>query len=145
MDLGSSFTASSQGPCYARTGKPFQLHGGGHSERSFIHIQDVVRATLIVMMPNQEALAFVDPRGDQYSHVVHESVTFVVLTSSVVEDGDERLGKDQSYLLDSTAMREYFSRRDQVSLPDGLVDTLEWVDAHLEQIKTLPWHYQHKA
>ena len=63
----------------------------------------------------------------------------------MVEDGDERLGKDQSYLLDSTAMREYFSWRDQVSLPDGLVDTLEWVDAHLEQIKTLPWHYQHKA
>ena len=27
----------------ARTGKPMQLHGGGHSVRAFIHIQDVVR------------------------------------------------------------------------------------------------------
>ena len=29
-----------------RTGKPMQLHGGGKSTRSFIHIKDVVSATL---------------------------------------------------------------------------------------------------
>ena len=29
-----------------RTGKPMKLHGGGNSVRSFIHIKDVVRATL---------------------------------------------------------------------------------------------------
>ena len=30
----------------ARTGESMQLHGGGHSVRAFIHIKDVVRATL---------------------------------------------------------------------------------------------------
>ena len=30
----------------AKTGKQFELHGDGNSERSFIHIADVVNATL---------------------------------------------------------------------------------------------------
>jgi dTDP-glucose 4,6-dehydratase len=64
---------------------------------------------------------------------------------SVVEDSGERLGKDQSYLLDSTAMRENFGWSDKVNLTDGLADTLSWVDTNLEQLKTLPWTYQHKA
>ena len=38
----------------ALTGKPMQLHGGGHSVRSFIHIQDVVTATLgLHLMPSR--------------------------------------------------------------------------------------------
>jgi dTDP-glucose 4,6-dehydratase len=132
----------------ARTGKPMQLHGGGHSERSFIHIRDVVRATL--------QLAFEAEPGSTWHLSTREAISIRVLveticercgvlSTSVVEESGERLGKDQSYLLDSTAMREHFGWRDQVSLNDGLIDTLAWVDAHLEQLKTLPWTYQHKA
>ena len=132
----------------ARTGKPMQLHGGGHSERAFIHIQDVVRATLQLAL---EA----DP-GTTWHLSTREAISIRSLVEmicercgakfdSVVENSDERLGKDQSYLLDSTAMRENFGWSDQVSLSDGLTDTLAWVDAHLEQITNLPWTYQHKA
>ena len=67
------------------------------------------------------------------------------MLGSVVENSEERLGKDQSYLLDSTAMRENFGWCDHVRLTDGLADTLAWVDAHLGQITNLPWTYQHKA
>ncbi len=42
-------------------------------------------------------------------------------------------------------MRERLGWRDQVSLPNGLTDTLAWVDANLDLLKTLPWAYQHKA
>jgi dTDP-glucose 4,6-dehydratase len=132
----------------ARTGKPMQLHGGGHSERSFIHIRDVVRATL--------QLALEAEPGSTWHLSTREAISIRALVEticercalpfdSVVEESSERLGKDQSYLLDSTAMREHFGWGDQVSLDDGLIDTLAWVDAHLEQLKTLPWTYQHKA
>ena len=63
----------------------------------------------------------------------------------MVEDSGERLGKDQSYLLDSTSIREAFCWSDQVSPEEGLTETLAWVDSHLDQLKTLPWTYQHKA
>jgi dTDP-glucose 4,6-dehydratase len=132
----------------ARTGKPMQLHGGGHSERSFIHIHDVVSATL--------RLALEAEPGSTWHLSTREAISIRALVericdhcgvafSSVVEDTGERLGKDQSYLLDSTAMREQFGWSDQMSLTDGLADTLAWVDTHLENLKTLPWSYQHKA
>jgi dTDP-glucose 4,6-dehydratase len=132
----------------ARTGQPMQLHGGGYSERSFIHIQDVVRGTLQLAL---EA----DP-GSTW-HLSTREATSVrclveqickrcgALFSSVVEESGERLGKDQSYLLDSSAMRERFRWSDQVSLDEGIKDTLAWVDAHIYQLNTLPWTYQHKA
>jgi dTDP-glucose 4,6-dehydratase len=68
-----------------------------------------------------------------------------VTFSTVVEDSGERLGKDQSYLLDSRSIREAFGWSDHVSLEEGLSDTLGWVDHHLDQLQTLPWTYQHKA
>ncbi len=132
----------------ARTGQPMQLHGGGHSERSFIHIHDVVRATL--------QLALEAEPGSTWHLSTREAISIRRLVesicercsvpfASVVEESGDRLGKDQSYLLDSSAMRERFGWRDQVSLTDGLSKTLDWVDSNLDLLKTLPWTYQHKA
>jgi len=132
----------------ARTGKPMQLHGGGYSERCFIHIRDAMRATLWLAL---EA----DP-GSTWHLSTREPISIRALVericercgvplSAVVEESGERLGKDQSYLLDSTSIREAFGWNDQVSLEEGLSDTLDWVDKHLDQLKPLPWTYQHKA
>ncbi len=132
----------------ARTGQPMQLHGGGHSERSFIHIHDVVRATL--------QLALEAEPGSTWHLSTREAISIRALVesicercgvplASIVEESGDRLGKDQSYLLDSSAMREGFGWRDEVRLADGLSDTLAWVDASLDRLKTLPWTYQHKA
>jgi len=132
----------------ARTSKPMQLHGGGYSERCFIHIRDAMQATLQLAL---EA----DP-GSTWHLSTREPISIRALVericercgvpfSALVEESGERLGKDQSYLLDSTSIREAFSWNDQVSLEEGLSDTLAWVDKHLDQLKTLPWIYQHKA
>ena len=132
----------------ARTGRPMQLHGGGYSERSFIHIRDVVRGTL--------QLALEADAGSTWHLSTREAISIRALVEticercgapfeSVVEESGERLGKDQSYLLDSSAMRESFNWSDQVTLAKGLSDTLAWVDDHLEQLNALPWTYQHKA
>jgi len=132
----------------ARTGKLMQLHGGGYSERCFIHVRDAMQATLQLAL---EA----DP-GSTWHLSTREPINIRALVericercgvpfSAVVEESGERLGKDQSYLLDSTSIREAFGWSDQVGLEDGLSDTLAWVDHHLEQLKTLPWTYQHKA
>ena len=73
-------------------------------------------------------------------------LTVQVLTSTLfVENSDERMGKDQSYLLDSASMRQVHGWSDQVTLEQGLQETLDWVDANLATLKNLPWNYQHKT
>jgi len=132
----------------ARTGKPIKLHGGGYSERCFIHISDAMQATLRLAL---EA----DP-GSTWHLSTREPISIRALvericercgvpSSAVVEESSERLGKDQSYLLDSTSIREAFGWNDQVGLEEGLTETLAWVDENIDQLKTLPWTYQHKA
>tara|TARA_B100002051_G_scaffold221936_1_gene216057 strand:- start:236 stop:1258 length:1023 start_codon:yes stop_codon:yes gene_type:complete len=132
----------------ARTGKPMQLHGGGHSVRAFIHIKDVVRATL--------QLAIEGVPGSTWHLSTQESFSIKELVEQIcnlagasyrelVQSSEERLGKDQSYLLESSAMRQVHGWSDQISLEKGLQETLAWVDANLPTLKTLPWSYQHKS
>ena len=65
--------------------------------------------------------------------------------NDLVECNEERLGKDQSYLLDSSAMRQVHGWSDRITIQEGLQETLEWVNANIDTLKTLPWSYQHKT
>ena len=132
----------------ARTGKSMQLHGGGHSERAFIHIKDVVRATLQLAMEGEPGSTW--HLSTQKSCSIRELVEKICNLAGasfhdIVETSEERLGKDQSYLLDSSAMRQVHDWSDQYTLQQGLHETLAWVDANLATLNTLPWSYQHKS
>jgi len=132
----------------ARTGQKLSLHGGGHSVRSFIHIQDVARAT--------RQLALEAPAGESYHLSTRETVSIRELVeqlcaltdvdfSEVAEVSADRLGKDQAYLLESKKIREQFGWSEQISLETGLQETLQWLDANLETLKQQPDTYKHKA
>jgi len=132
----------------ARTGKPMQLHGNGESVRAFIHISDVVRATLTLALEGEPGSSWHLSSRESYSIKQLVEMMCTLTNSSFkdfVESSDERLGKDQSYLLDSSAMRQVHNWTDQVSLQQGLEETLSWVDSNLEILKSLPWNYQHKS
>ena len=49
----------------------------------------------------------------------------------ITEITNERLGKDQSYLLDSSKVRENMDWQDKISLKRGLEETFEWVDQNI--------------
>lgn len=132
----------------ARTGRSMELHGGGHSRRCFIHIRDAMRATL--------KLAFEADPGTTWHLSSKDPVSIKELVGKIMERCDasvdkivkvseDRLGKDQNYLLDSTAIRESLGWYDEISLDDGLDETLSWIDSNIETLRTLPWSYQHKA
>ena len=132
----------------ARTGKPMQLHGGGTSVRAFIHIRDVVKATMQLALEAEPGTTW--HLSSQNSCSIKSLVEKIcTLTnadySAFVEESNERLGKDQNYLLDSTAIRQIHGWSDQVSLEKGLQETIEWVDANMDTLKALPWNYQHKT
>jgi len=132
---------------FARLGKKMKLHGGGLSIRSFIHMDDVSSATM--------KIAFDGIPGESYHISTKDTITIrglvekiCVLTKAnftdLVEISEERLGKDQAYLLDSNKLRNNFNWQDNINLELGLIDTLSWVDNNLEKLKSLPADYIHK-
>jgi len=131
----------------ALTGKKMNLHGGGHSVRGFIHIHDAMRATLKLALKASPGSTWHLSTKDSLS--IRELVGKICkLTGtefqSIVNIGTERLGKDQSYLLDSSAIRNVHGWSDQISLDTGLNETIEWVKSNLKHLETMSWDYQHK-
>ena len=132
---------------YARLGKKMKLHGGGLSTRSFIHMDDVSAATFKIALDGIP--------GDSYHISTNETITIRGLVEKIceltntiftelVEVSEDRLGKDQAYLLDSTKLRENFTWQEKINLEQGLTNTLSWVDTNLEILKSLPADYIHK-
>jgi len=133
---------------YILLGKKLQLHGGGHSERSFIHIDDVSKATSLIA---QSGIV-----GDCYHIATKSTVTIrqlVVLICEtmsadfnlVCEVVDDRKGKDAAYLLNSEKVRTELNWQDTINLEQGIVRTITWAKNNLPHLQVLPQNYIHKA
>ena len=129
------------------TGQALELHGGGVSTRSFIHMNDVSRATWQIA---QNA-----PVGETY----HISTDRIISIRALVENlcqmlqlpfeknvtvVGERLGKDSAYWLNSKKLHQDLGWKDEIALEQGLLQTIEWVQKNLEILKMQPMHYIHK-
>jgi dTDP-glucose 4,6-dehydratase len=129
------------------TGRTLELHGGGVSTRSFIHIDDVSCATWRIA---QHA-----PIGETY-HIstdriiaIKDLVALICNMLKVPFDAHvkivgERLGKDSAYWLNSTKLRIQLGWQEKISLEKGLQETLHWAQTNIETLKQQPIHYIHK-
>ena len=128
-------------------GRKLQLHGGGVSRRSFIHMDDVSDATMKIMLNGKN--------GETYHISTGEIVSIRELVESVcrkldvrfedhVEVVGERLGKDAAYQLDSTKLRSELGWQDKISLDQGLDQCIDWVKKHFDVLKSQPYDYIHK-
>ena len=132
---------------YARLGKKMNLHGGGSSIRSFIHMDDVSMATLKIATEGNPGESYHISTNDTVSiRGLVEKICDLTNTSfsDLVNVSDDRLGKDQAYLLDSNKLRNDFTWQNEINLEEGLKDTLSWVDNNLDLLKKLPADYVHK-
>jgi dTDP-glucose 4,6-dehydratase len=129
------------------TGKPLQLHGGGLSTRSFIHMDDVSAATWLIA---SEA-----PVGETYHISTDRVVSIRELVEMLcerlgkrfnqcVEVVGERLGKDSAYWLNSSKLRSTLGWRDEITLEAGLESTISWVRNNLSALEKQPTSYMHK-
>ena len=130
------------------TGATLELHGGGHSVRSFIHMTDVADATLRVMEKAKPGDIFHVSTTRQIS--IKDLVMLIAKQIGVdaqkhVQVVGDRLGKDSAYLLDATALKEKLGWQDTVSLEQGIDDVIQWVSAHMDTLLALPQNYEHKA
>jgi dTDP-glucose 4,6-dehydratase len=132
---------------FVKTGRVLQLHGGGRSVRSFIHARDVADATWRAarQSPPGEAWHF----STDHCLSIRELVERICRRlgadfSQVVQIVGDRPGKDAAYLLDSAKARSVLGWKDQVTLDQGIDETIAWVEKNLEELKKQPCDYIHK-
>ena len=132
----------------ALTHKKMPLHGGGKSVRSFIDIRDVVKGTLAVALEGAPGEIFHFSTGEfQSIREVVESVAKMggIPLSDLIENVDERPGKDAAYLLSSEKAKRELGWRPVYTFEQGLAETYEWAKRNLDELKLLPWNYEHKS
>jgi len=133
---------------YILLGRKLQLHGGGVSTRSFIHMNDVSNATWQIMQKGRN--------GETYHISTKEVISIRELVEGIcfklnvkfenhVEFIGERAGKDAAYHLDSKKLINELGWKETVSLDRGLDECILWVKNNLDILKALPFNYQHKA
>ena len=129
------------------SGEKLKLHGRGVSERSFIYIKDAIKATVDICLESKP--------GSSFHISTNEAITIKYLVNKicnllsvnfekVVTYSDERLGKDQSYFLDSKKLRKEFCWDEEYKLDDGIQSTIKWVKENYNVIKNMSWNYIHK-
>lgn len=131
----------------ALTGKPMDLHGGGLSERSFIHIEDVCSATLEIL------------KNGNIGQTYHISTKHLIKIRTLVEKvfelsnanfdnivkiSPDRLGKDEAYKLDSSKIRSELKWEDKISLTEGLSNVYSWILKNINMFREMDWEYNHK-
>ena len=128
------------------TGQRLQLHGGGVSTRSFIHMDDVSSATWLI--------ANTAPVGETY-HISTDRVISIrslvellcemmgVSFEASVDVAPERLGKDSAYWLKSDKLRA-LGWEDRITLETGLEGVVRWARDHLDVLRDQPFSYVHK-
>ncbi len=126
--------------------KKINLHGGGKSTRSFIHIDDVSRATYIVMKKAKSGSIF---------HITTEKMISIRQLvkkicnklnknfNSSVKISKDRMGKDSAYNLSGKKIRKY-GWKPKISLDDGLDRVIHWVNQNKNNFKKNELEYFHK-
>ena len=132
---------------FAMTGRKLQLHGGGHSIRSFIHIDDVADATRRIAIDGKPGSAYHVSTTSTVS--IRELVDQICQMTGVpfdelVEVTPDRLGKDEAYLLDTRRLRDDLGWSDRIDLQQGMTETLRWLEENLSLLERLPYDYQHR-
>ncbi|OGR62236.1 MAG: hypothetical protein A2X34_10745 [Elusimicrobia bacterium GWC2_51_8] len=132
---------------FIKLGRKIQLHGGGRSLRSFIHVRDMASATL--------KIAQAAPAGETYhistdSHISIRQLVGIICKmmngnfEECVEIVAERPGKDPAYLLDDRKLRNELGWKDCIALEQGIRETINWISDNFTELKKQQFEYIHK-
>ena len=132
---------------FIKLGKKLQLHGGGKSLRSFIHIRDVAKATLDIADKASPPDTF---HLSTDKHVSIRSLVELICLKmganfeDLVQVSPDRPGKDDAYLLDSSKANKELNWKPKVLLEDGIEETIDWVQNNFDDLIKEPMEYIHK-
>ena len=127
--------------------KKLDLHGGGKSKRSFIYIDDVVKATYLISKKGKIGQTYHIANNEEYK--IRDVVKIIskklnIPISKLIKNVADRPGKDQTYSLNSNKIFREMNWKSQISLKKGIQETLDWIFDNIQIIKKLPDYYVHK-
>ena len=127
--------------------KVLDLHGGGKSIRAFIHADDVSRGIMQMINMGKTGGSYHFSPNDFYS------IKDLVMMICKLMDADfnectrvteDRPGKDFAYLMDSSKSSSELEWQTNISLENGISQTIHWVKSNLDEISNLSLEYLHK-
>jgi dTDP-glucose 4,6-dehydratase len=129
------------------TGQKLKLEGGGHSVRSFIHMEDVAEGTLSVARSGKEPGVY--HLATDQNQTIREVVTEICRQMGAdfdkcVQVTEGRLGQDAAYLLDCAKARTELGWKPKYSVKQIIAQTIEWVKKYLDRLRAIPADYIHK-
>lgn len=130
-----------------KSGVKLPLHGGGSSVRAFVHATDVADGVARMIRSGKPGQAY-HFSPDRF-HTIREVVLAICGKldcdfERAIQVSADRPGKDMAYLMDASKARGELGWAPRIGLEDGIDRTIEWVNQNYEQMRTLPWTYQHK-
>ena len=132
----------------ALTGKTLLLHGGGAAVRAFIFATDIADGVARLITSGVPGRTYHFSPDEFYTilDVVTAAANHLKIDlDTFVEDAADRPSKDRAYLMDASLAKEELGWRAKIGLHDGIKKTADWVKSHLDEIKTLPLDYVHRA
>jgi len=136
---------------YLKLGKKIELHGGGKSIRSFVHVKDVVDATLRIINggKNGDVYHISDTSKQNEAFSIKELVNMICGMMGYnfeksVKITKENFGQDYAYSLDSSKIRKELGCNPTISIREGIKETINWIEENWERIKEQPLEYVHK-
>ncbi|WP_373036561.1 GDP-mannose 4,6-dehydratase [Sulfurimonas sp.] len=125
-----------------------QLHGGGKAMRSFIHIDDVCKATLKIAKEAKSGEIY--HLSDTKTISIYDLVALICkkLGKNIldqIEITQDRVSQDSLYLMNSQKLLNEFNLAPQIKLSDGIDDVVRWIELNYEDIKDSPDYYIHKV
>jgi len=127
--------------------KKLEIHGKGSSIRSFIFPKDFCSSII-------KAIKY-GKKGEIYNISSTETVSIKNLVKKICKKmnypfnklayfSKDRLAKDQKYLLNSQKAQKYLSWKNQITLNEGLDDTIKWYEKNRSNLKIEEFKYKHK-
>lgn len=128
-------------------GTKLNLHGGGKSVRAFIHAKDSAYGVMKIIDQKMVGEIFQFSTDEFVS--IRELVELIcskldINFNSAVEIGEDRIGKDQAYLMSSKKAKEVLSWEPKIDLSSGIDETIAWVKNNFEVISKMSLEYKHK-
>jgi dTDP-glucose 4,6-dehydratase len=119
-------------------GKKFPLQGGGKVKKSFMHCRDIAEANYAILHKGKI--------GETYNAGVDNPISMRDLVEAVanelgknfddvVDITEGRVGEDAQYWLDSSKIYKDTGWKSQITIEEGVRETVSWVKDNLENFK----------
>lgn len=133
---------------YLKLGKPIELHGGGETRRSFIHVRDTADFTYRAILRGKNGEIYHSAPDGEPLRVADVVRLICELTGHDFERcvtmAQENFGQDSVLSLDASKAKRDLGWNPGITLMQGIEETIAWIEDNWDFIRAQPLEYVHK-